>query len=300
MKKHSKFALCLMLLESASRSFGQASIPILKDVTVNSNVALIGNTFVYRYTVMNGIASSGAVGLLSIDISQPIGGAQLDGVGLVNGQGFLQKSSQAILSLASTVPMVPVGIESPVNWRGSLSVTGMATWGAVSEGGLVLSGQSIIGFEISSPGLPSIRDFTAKPYIDVNTLPITPPSDAADLPRYKLDLDAIVNKIIIHGKTIAPTAPAAMFRPADFVKTIQDYGLRALEQGWIKNAGILNSLDQKLTAAVSAIVRGDTDSAKNVLAAFVNEVDAQSGKGLEAEAVALLKFNAQYLISRLP
>jgi hypothetical protein len=47
-------------------------------------------------------------------------------------------------------------------------------------------------------------------------------------------------------------------------------------------------------------VRGNTRVAKNQLNAFVNEVNAQNGKALTSEAVALLKVNTQYLMGKLP
>lgn len=53
-------------------------------------------------------------------------------------------------------------------------------------------------------------------------------------------------------------------------------------------------------SAANSLTRGNTTAAKNQLNAFINEVNAQAGKALTPDAVALLKFDAQYLISKLP
>jgi hypothetical protein len=73
----------------------------------------------------------------------------------------------------------------------------------------------------------------------------------------------------------------------------------AYEKGWIDNQGIANSLDQKLENAKNQLEKGKTNTAINMLSAFLNEVEAQKDKHLTSEAYALLKFNAEYLIQRL-
>lgn len=110
------------------------------------------------------------------------------------------------------------------------------------------------------------------------------------------------------GKTIGPTAPPADFKPLDFLNSIINMKHEAYKLGWIKNEGILKSLDAKLENAKKDIEKGNTRSAKNTLKAFINEVEAQgcesyencpAGKHLTSEAYGLLKYNAQYLIDHL-
>jgi hypothetical protein len=98
---------------------------------------------------------------------------------------------------------------------------------------------------------------------------------------------------------VGPTAPPADFRLADFLQTIISYKEQAIQLGWIKDRGIGISLDAKLNAAQASLSRGDNRAATNQLSALLEEVDAQAGKQLSSEAVALLKFNTQYLISRM-
>ncbi|MBI5559914.1 MAG: hypothetical protein HY883_01390, partial [Deltaproteobacteria bacterium] len=105
-----------------------------------------------------------------------------------------------------------------------------------------------------------------------------------------------------------PTAPPLDFEPLDFLDYIISMKHEAFTLGWIKNAGIENSLDKKLESAKKSLEKGSTISAKNILSAFINEVEAQGcatyencpeGKHLTPEAWALLKYNVEYLMERL-
>jgi predicted acetyltransferase len=101
------------------------------------------------------------------------------------------------------------------------------------------------------------------------------------------------------GRTIAPVVIAGTINPVAFLDTLIAYKHQAYGLGWITNKGIFNSLDQKLDNARKQLERGNNRAARNILAAFINEVEAQKEKHLSSEAYALLKFNAEYLISKL-
>jgi hypothetical protein len=73
--------------------------------------------------------------------------------------------------------------------------------------------------------------------------------------------------------------------------------LRALKPA--DNSGILNSLLQKLDNAQKSLNKGQTNAAINKLNAFINEVQAQSGKHITTEAAALLVADAQWVIAHL-
>ncbi len=69
---------------------------------------------------------------------------------------------------------------------------------------------------------------------------------------------------------------------------------RFFAEGKIDNEGILNSLLKKLE------MKGNSKNFANKLQAFINEVEAQSGKHVTAEAAALLIADAQWVIAHLP
>jgi hypothetical protein len=290
----------LALIATMASVVSAADLPKLTDVSVSANIMLSGNTFTYAYTVTNSSRSIGSIWTVSVDIAQSKGGASVSGDGLVNGPGFLVDSSTAVLARSEAVQMLPVAGQCPPGWVCSLAIDGHVVWGADSQNALILPGATVSGYQLTSRGLPGIRTFICDPFLDVGQLPIAPPSGPSDLNRYDKQLAELEASVRFQGSTVGPTAPPTHFVPVDFLKTVQSYKDEALKQGWIKNAGIGNSLDAKLGATGAALARGDNTAAKNQLNALLNEVDAQAGKQLTSEAVSLLQFNTQYLISRIP
>jgi hypothetical protein len=82
--------------------------------------------------------------------------------------------------------------------------------------------------------------------------------------------------------------------------SIKDDVSQFLALGMIKNGGQANSLNAKLNAAADARARGDCRAAANNYAAFINELQAQSGKGVDANAAKIMIADAQYLIAHCP
>jgi hypothetical protein len=73
-----------------------------------------------------------------------------------------------------------------------------------------------------------------------------------------------------------------------------------LEDGKIKNAGLATSLLAKLNAAANARAKGKCDTAANNYNAFINEVNAQRGTGIDETAADILIADAEYLIANCP
>jgi len=67
----------------------------------------------------------------------------------------------------------------------------------------------------------------------------------------------------------------------------------------ISNQGIVTSLIAKLNVAQKLVDNGKTDQAKKILNAFINEVQAQSGKHITPEAADILIESAEYILSHL-
>jgi probable HAF family extracellular repeat protein len=73
-----------------------------------------------------------------------------------------------------------------------------------------------------------------------------------------------------------------------------------LASGMIKNAGLANSLLAKLDAASAAQASGDCAGAAAIYQALINELQAQSGKGVAAAAASPLILEVQFLIANCP
>ncbi|RTE10819.1 discoidin domain-containing protein [Paenibacillus whitsoniae] len=105
----------------------------------------------------------------------------------------------------------------------------------------------------------------------------------AAIPLYTLPLGShtlIVTASDLAGNTDIQTIT---FQTTTSIESLQALVTRFKTGGWIDNAGIANSLQSKLTA--------------NKLADFVNEVQAQSGKHISAQAAGYLLRDARYLLS---
>jgi hypothetical protein len=97
-----------------------------------------------------------------------------------------------------------------------------------------------------------------------------------------------------------PPVPPSSTPPLVMLDSLISYKHQCHTLGWILNEGILTSLDQKLDAARKAIVN-DRPSAKQILQAFVNEVEALNNQGnqITREAYVFLRYHALYIIERL-
>jgi hypothetical protein len=90
----------------------------------------------------------------------------------------------------------------------------------------------------------------------------------------------------------------------DIFVTVDINGLNAsvnymCQRGWISGKGICNSLGSKLKNAKAALDRRSYKAAKNILYAFIHEVDAQRSKALTEEAAKVSKANALFVIENL-
>jgi uncharacterized protein len=64
--------------------------------------------------------------------------------------------------------------------------------------------------------------------------------------------------------------------------------LRSLTREWVSHHGIANSLVAKIDAAAAAAARGNTAAKAGALAAYANEVEAQTGKAIDSERAQIL------------
>lgn len=301
--------VCLIILMPYVAAFGAEIrllpgevLPEIYDIKIQAKVSYESESSIYTYiyTITNPTINTGAIDDIDIDIKKPAGSVALIREGLRYGYGYLRYSSEDIFA-RSPVPLIPVGLSAPNNWIAGISVRSTAGWGAAEETSLIYPGSSMSGFEMNSRGLPGIRQVTLFP--DFKQTPV-PEATKEDVERIK----AIRKKITFTTKTIGPTAPPADFKPIAFLDYIISLKHEAFNLGWIKNAGIEQSLDAKLDNAKKKLEQGNITAAKNIFEAFMNEIEAQgcvtyedcsSGKHISPEAYALLKYNVQYLIGKL-
>jgi len=269
MPRTKQICLCfLMSIGVQARGFSQDTLNILyypsaKEFTetVHASARLSGDSLAYAYTVENSINSLQSVYLFDVSISSTV-----KSTGTPKEWGV--RVGEGILAIPR------------VMWSSSDSINNIAP------------GTTLGGFTFSSKGLPSIKSYYAMAFVLPPVVEVEPDSIVGGggfLKRSKI------------GRTLAPTDPPNPFIPLAFLDTLISYKHQAFALGWIKNQGIANSLNQKLENARRQLERGNKTPARNMLRAFVNEVEAlnKQGKQLTSEAYALLKFNAEYLIGKL-
>jgi len=83
------------------------------------------------------------------------------------------------------------------------------------------------------------------------------------------------------------------------VESLRECVQHASTHGFIDNAGVTRSLLAKLDAAQAAVDRGQPSLAVNILKAFVQAVEAQSGQHIAPEHAGRLVEHAQLVIQAL-
>ena len=296
------FVLCLIgVFFFTPNAFSQSSLKPLADVAVSSRVAAgPAKIFTYRYKIVNPSVNNGEVYGIAIDLARFPDEAILNREGLVNGPRYARQGSEETFQ---KVPIVPVGIDGPAGWTYGLGETkegqGFASWGAL-EGSNVRPGTFVEDFILTPFGLPGIRGVQIEPWIDPEQIP-------ENLTEWT-GLNAYYEQFTFRGKTVGPKAPPQSIIPIDFLNYLISLLHGSRELGWIKVDGVHKSLLAKLLEAKRALEKGQTNVTKNTLNAFLNEVKALScpeftcpgNKPLTSEASALLFFNGQFLMERLP
>lgn len=124
--------------------------------------------------------------------------------------------------------------------------------------------------------------------------------DGSPQPRFSLVGIATTNSTSVFAITYnsAPGSSSNVTRVATFQSTLSDIANSA-QFGLIDDQGIANALSSKIAAASSAAASGDTDTAKNVLGAFLNQLNAQNGKHINGIALQVLREDAASLIAQV-
>jgi hypothetical protein len=116
-------------------------------------------------------------------------------------------------------------------------------------------------------------------------------------------ITGILAAMLVGLVMILPTPAQAMEEPcADMsptIQSLQECVQHAATMGVISNKGITNSLLEMLEAAQAAEENNKPGEATKVLQAFINEVEALSGKHIASEQAAHMVMHAQQVIQAL-
>ena len=184
----------------------------------------------------------------------------------------------------------------PEKWyyrSNSLNDNNKVFWAALDSLMFIFPGQSKGGFALYSKGLPTITKFHSTGYTPIPVLAEEP--------------DSVENDNIFEnsfkGITIAPQTPVQLNNSNDhinFIDTLSLFNIKSAEIGWIKNMLTKDKYANYLTNAKTALQQNDIVIARTNLQSILRDVDIDSTGAITSEAYALLRYNTEYLLSKLP
>ena len=104
----------------------------------------------------------------------------------------------------------------------------------------------------------------------------------------------------VKGYTIIPREKLGLAHPQYFLDTLQNYTSRSLELGWIKEETAADKYTEYFTSAKTELEQNIISAVHNTLNNVLRDVETDSGSVLTSEAYALLRYNTEYLLEKLP
>lgn len=167
-------------------------------------------------------------------------------------------------------------------------------WGTPSALG-VKPGGPTMALSFSSRSLPGTCAYYAEGYAPP---PSFEPGNAPDsIPGYT-NLTPYGPGVV--GKTIGPVLPPDPFDPGGFLDTLISYTQQSFSLGWIHAQSVSDKYVGLFTSAKTRLQGNDTTAARTDLQQVLQQLDVDSTASLSSEAYALLRFNTEYLLSKLP
>jgi hypothetical protein len=197
-------------------------------------------------------------------------------------------------------------------------------------------GENLDSLTMSSRGLPGIKRYIAEPNDISDLYPSVDEVNNPDSLVAKIEADR--EAVRFHGLTVGPMSPPVNFIAAIWLDTLLSYTRQSADLGWLAPStgpgkrrdddcdnderpddGITKNIEQRLQKAKRELLRRDTVQARKELEMLVQKVERIWKRSQEdekkhrrdrwekrdqvmltSEAYALLKYNTEYLVDRLP
>jgi len=159
----------------------------------------------------------------------------------------------------------------------------------------VNSGESKNGFMIKSKARPNINKF----YLRADGTRIVYGPDLGKQYNVVSEIDNYRTNSY-PGYTVVPSDLMISLLPINMVDTLNSYNQRSYELGWITNQSTANKYDSLFTLAKTQLLQNNNNGARTTLQTVMQEVDIDSTDNLTSEAYALLRYNTEYLIEKIP
>ena len=280
-------------------AFGLANaqqLPFVYKVNVTTKVLSSQSQgyYNYSYRILNNPQNIGSVESFEINASRDTASLDLDTTGLLfTAPGIRQNFIRRFPYLRQHI--VPFSFyHLPPRWFASMGmITNAFTF---LDTLFILPGQTIDGIELMSRGLPGIRSFIVKPWFDIDAYFGTRFGNTEPDPDVQ---DSIIQSVNYNGATVGPVSPPKHFSQPSWCDTISSYVTRSRSFGWINNQSTTNKYLDYFSTAKSQLQTNNTQSARVTLQQVLSDVNADSTSNLTSEAYALIRYNTEYLITKL-
>jgi len=205
---------------------------------------------------------------------------------------MLGQRQPLLLPPGSTI--VPIGQDVPSGWNGGFGRDGFAGFAVGGNGQTIAPGMTANGFVLTSPRVPTIREFQAL----ADWVLIVPDHD--EITDDVLDEAGRVEERItfsVYSLGPASLADVGSHRHWDMLRA--DLG-RIIELGWCSGAEFMQDLDRRLAEARIALDAEDGTLAKTRLAVLQGLLGGVTQATCRREALDLLTLNIASLIANTP
>ncbi len=192
--------------------------------------------------------------------------------------------------LDSIFYVLPIGSDYNITKLANYDIIGFT----ITQDSLqLLPGESII-YIYKNKNLPKITNC----YLQAPCNWIEHPSN--DISTYGLEYDRNVIKNSVKKKIIAPAKLPDQFMYIDFLDTLKTYADSSYSFGWIKDEQTKDKYNNYFNTAKTYLEQGDSSTARAELQKVLTDCNIDSATVLTSEAYALLYFNTEYLVNKLP
>ena len=156
----------------------------------------------------------------------------------------------------------------------------------------------LIFISFSSPGLPSIMTYYAQSFAlplnedEMDSLHELGYTDKQILPKWE---DNSYKNL-----TVAPNTSLLKLLPLTFLDTLISYTTQSRTLGWITNQATADKYFNWLATTKTLLQAGHNNSARDTLQTIIANTISDSTNNIASEAYALLRFNTEYLLHKIP
>ncbi|AFH50351.1 Alpha beta-propellor repeat-containing integrin [Ignavibacterium album JCM 16511] len=151
-------------------------------------------------------------------------------------------------------------------------------------------------FNFTAKGLPAIIQCFIQAYNQ------TPPLEDTVEGRF-ISFDDFNNNILVNSARIFTVGPSEHFyslENIEIIDSLNGYVSQSHQLGWITNQTTADKYDSLFNAAKAQLQQNNNNAARTTLQTVLQQVDIDSTDNLTSEAYALIKYNTEYLIEKIP